>query len=123
MSRPPRKVSLVLALPIWAGTAIRFSNFRIRRREMFKEFETQPMRTRVRLTKREIEVLTMVARGLTTRQVADALCLSPRTVDFHLAGVYSKLRVSNRVQAIIAAGRAGLLATNQQFADENATKN
>lgn len=42
------------------------------------------------LTDREAEVLEMVAKGLTTRQIADALSLSPRTVDSHRAAVGAK---------------------------------
>lgn len=42
------------------------------------------------LTEREAEVLEMVAKGLTTRQIADALSLSPRTVDSHRAAVGAK---------------------------------
>ena len=55
-------------------------------------------------TKREIEVLTHVIQGKSSREVADALFVSKRTVDFHLANVYDKLHVSNRVQAFLAAG-------------------
>lgn len=43
-----------------------------------------------RLTGREIEVLEMIARGLTTRQIAEALELSPRTVDSHRAAIGTK---------------------------------
>jgi len=43
-----------------------------------------------RLTTRETEVLEMIAKGLTTRQIADALALSPRTVDSHRAAIGTK---------------------------------
>ncbi|SEQ84507.1 Two-component response regulator, FixJ family, consists of REC and HTH domains [Loktanella sp. DSM 29012] len=42
------------------------------------------------LTEREAEVLEMVAKGLTTRQIADALSLSPRTVDSHRSAIGAK---------------------------------
>lgn len=42
------------------------------------------------LTSREIEVLEMIAKGLTTRQIAEALGLSPRTVDSHRAAIAAK---------------------------------
>ncbi|HEU5329043.1 MAG TPA: AAA family ATPase [Thermomicrobiales bacterium] len=51
------------------------------------------------LTAREVEVLQLVAQGLTNAQVADRLFLSPRTVDHHLATIYSKLAVSTRAAA------------------------
>ncbi len=51
------------------------------------------------LTAREIEVLRLVAQGLTNEQVAERLIISPRTVDTHLTSTYSKIGVSSRVAA------------------------
>ena len=51
------------------------------------------------LTAREIEVLRLVAQGLTNEQVAERLIISPRTVDTHLTSIYSKIGVSSRVAA------------------------
>jgi DNA-binding CsgD family transcriptional regulator len=51
------------------------------------------------LTPRELEVLVLVARGLTNAQVAQQLFLSPRTVNAHLNSVYRKLGVSSRTAA------------------------
>lgn len=63
----------------------------------------------VRLTKREVEVLGLIATGHSSKETADRLIVSKRTVDFHLANIYDKLKVSNRVQAFRAATRLGLL--------------
>lgn len=63
----------------------------------------------VRLTRREIEVLSLIAEGYGSQEAADKLFVSKRTVDFHLANIYAKLQVSNRVQAFQAATRMGLL--------------
>ena len=52
------------------------------------------------LTTREVEVLQLVAQGLTNTQVAEQLVVSPRTVNFHLTSIYSKLQVSSRGAAI-----------------------
>ncbi len=71
----------------------------------------------VKLTKREIEVLTHVIQGKSSKEVADTLFVSKRTVDFHLANVYDKLHVSNRVQAFRRATRLGLIPYEAQFAD------
>jgi DNA-binding NarL/FixJ family response regulator len=46
-----------------------------------------------------VEVLRLVAQGLTDAQVAEQLVISPRTVNFHLASIYSKLGVSSRSAA------------------------
>jgi DNA-binding NarL/FixJ family response regulator len=51
------------------------------------------------LTAREVEVLRLVARGLTTQQVAAELVLSERTVHAHLRSMYRKLEVSSRTAA------------------------
>ena len=63
----------------------------------------------VRLTKREIEVLSLVLEGKSSREVADSLFCSKRTVDFHLARIYDKLQVTNRVQAMHRATMLGLV--------------
>ena len=63
----------------------------------------------VKLTKREVEVLTLVIEGKSSKEVADLLFVSKRTVDFHLANIYEKLQVTNRVQAFREATRRGLI--------------
>jgi DNA-binding CsgD family transcriptional regulator len=62
-----------------------------------------------KLTKTEMRVMENIAKGLTSQQVADALALSKRTVDFHLGNIYSKFDVSNRVQATNKARALGLI--------------
>jgi DNA-binding NarL/FixJ family response regulator len=51
------------------------------------------------LTAREVEVLRLVARGLTDAQVAAQLIISPRTVTSHLSSIYNKLGVTSRSAA------------------------
>jgi DNA-binding NarL/FixJ family response regulator len=51
------------------------------------------------LTTREVEVLRLVAQGLTDAQVAEQLVISPRTVNNHLTAIYGKIRVSSRSAA------------------------
>jgi DNA-binding CsgD family transcriptional regulator len=60
------------------------------------------------LTAREMEVLRLVAQGLTNAQVADRLFLSPRTVDQHLRAIYGKLDVTTRAAAVRIAAARGL---------------
>jgi DNA-binding NarL/FixJ family response regulator len=62
-----------------------------------------------KLTPREVEVLGLVAEGLTNPQVAQRLFLSPRTVQRHLNSVYRKLGVSSRAAATRLALEHGLL--------------
>jgi predicted ATPase/DNA-binding NarL/FixJ family response regulator len=61
------------------------------------------------LTKRELEVLRLVAEGQTDREVADALVLSPRTVNRHLSNIFTKLDVPGRAAAVAYAIRQGLV--------------
>jgi DNA-binding CsgD family transcriptional regulator len=68
-----------------------------------------------RLTKREIEVLSLIAQGHSSKEAAETLYVSKRTVDFHLANVYDKLQVKNRVQAFRAATRFGLIPFEPTF--------
>jgi predicted ATPase/DNA-binding CsgD family transcriptional regulator len=60
------------------------------------------------LTKREIEILRLVAQGLSDAQVAERLVLSPRTVNAHLTSIYNKLGVNSRSAATRYAIEHGL---------------
>ncbi|HEX4713583.1 MAG TPA: LuxR family transcriptional regulator, partial [Ktedonobacteraceae bacterium] len=51
------------------------------------------------LTAREVEVLRLLAQGLTDAQIAEQLTISPRTVNTHLTAIYGKIRVSSRSAA------------------------
>jgi len=62
-----------------------------------------------RLTRRELEVLRLAAEGRSNRDVAKVLWVTDQTVKFHLANVYRKLGVSNRVEAGRWAREHGLL--------------
>ena len=61
------------------------------------------------LSEREAEVLVLVAKGLTNKQVAARLVISPRTVQNHLASVFLKTGVNNRAAATLFATRHGLI--------------
>lgn len=63
----------------------------------------------LRLTRRELEVLRLVAEGRTDREVADTLVLSPRTVNRHLSNIFVKLDVPGRAAAVAYAIRQGLV--------------
>ena len=64
----------------------------------------------LRLTKREREVLAVAAEGLTAREIAERLGVRERTVTTHLARIYGKLGVGNRLAAIRLAARSGLVS-------------
>jgi HD-GYP domain-containing protein (c-di-GMP phosphodiesterase class II) len=61
------------------------------------------------LTDREVEVLRVLARGASNRQIAESLVLSPRTVQHHLASVYAKIGLHTRAGAAVFAIEHGLV--------------
>lgn len=61
------------------------------------------------LSAREVEVLRMVARGATNREIGQMLHISEATVKTHLIHIFSKLNVSDRTAAVTAAQERGLL--------------
>ena len=61
------------------------------------------------LTPREIEVLVLVARGASNRQVADELGITPKTAGTHIERIYTKIGASNRATATLFAVEHGLL--------------
>jgi two-component system response regulator BaeR len=61
------------------------------------------------LTPRELEVLQLLAEGLTQSQIARHLVISPRTVGTHIQNLLGKLDVHSRAQAVAHAHRAGLV--------------
>ena len=61
------------------------------------------------LTPREIEVLALVAEGLSNKAIADALGISDQTVNFHVASIIGKLGAANRTEAVRRAVHQGLI--------------
>lgn len=59
------------------------------------------------LTEREIEVLRLVAQGLTNKAIGQSLGISDRTVQGHLANIYGKLNVGSRTEAVTEALKQG----------------
>ena len=65
------------------------------------------------LTDREQQVLTLAARGLSNRQIAEQLFLSPRTIQSHMANIFAKLRVGSRTEAVMFALRRGWISIDE----------
>jgi DNA-binding NarL/FixJ family response regulator len=65
------------------------------------------------LTDRELEVLTMVARGLSNGEIAEELTISPATAKTHVAHLLTKLDARDRIQLVILAYQSGLVTALQ----------
>jgi DNA-binding NarL/FixJ family response regulator len=63
------------------------------------------------LTERELEVLTMVARGMSNAEIAEELTISPATAKTHVAHLLTKLDARDRIQLVIIAYQSGLIST------------
>jgi len=61
------------------------------------------------LSDREIEILELIAEGLTNREIAQRLVISPGTVKVHTSNIYGKLGVHNRTQAVARSRALGIL--------------
>lgn len=55
---------------------------------------------KVKLTRREVECLSGVRRGLQNKEIADELCISERTVKFHVSSLLAKFHVSGRIKLV-----------------------
>lgn len=62
------------------------------------------------LTRRELEVLTLIAEGLNNRAIAERLFISESTVKNHVRSIHEKLQVHSRMEAVVRAVRNGVLA-------------
>jgi DNA-binding NarL/FixJ family response regulator len=61
------------------------------------------------LTPREVEVLRLVARGLSNKEIAELLVISRKTAGSHVEHIYTKIGASNRAQASLFAMKHGLM--------------
>ena len=68
-----------------------------------------PRQLERRPTKRELEVLGLIAEGLTSREIANRLCLSDETVRKHVRGLHEALQVHTRAAAVAVGFRRGII--------------
>jgi DNA-binding NarL/FixJ family response regulator len=62
------------------------------------------------LTMREVEVLQLLAQGMTNDSIGEHLSISTRTVKFHVGNIYAKLNISSRLEATLYAIQSGLIS-------------
>ena len=79
-------------------------------KELSEEFVQQEHRTYpVGLSQREAEVLRLIGRGKSNREIAAELVISIHTANCHVSHILSKMEVANRAEAAVYAARRGLL--------------
>ncbi|MFB7843730.1 response regulator [Microbacterium sp. NPDC056052] len=96
-----------------AGDALLAPRITRRLLERFAESRPRSNSTELRLkglTEREHEILVLIGRGLSNREIASELFLAEQTVKTHVSRIFSKLDLRDRVQAVILAYDAGLVA-------------
>ncbi len=64
------------------------------------------------LTAREIEVLALLGRGMTNKEIAQELVVTERTVKFHVSAILGKLGAANRTEAVRVAVQRGIISLN-----------
>jgi DNA-binding NarL/FixJ family response regulator len=114
---PPEQLIAAVRI-VAAGDALIAPSITKRLIEQFAR--TAPRRTPppqlAELTPREREVLTLIARGLSNREIAGELVLSEATVKTHVKRVLAKLEVRDRVQVVVLAYEAGLVTPGDSAA-------
>jgi len=84
----------------------------IARRVIDRLISPSPTETKVigPLSEREMEVLKLAAKGISNKDIAEQLFLSPRTVQVHLGSIFNKLGVASRTEAVLYGLRRGWLS-------------
>ena len=83
-----------------------------RARSLSEKPSTEPLVESQKLSRRELEVLRLVALGLETHRIAEELGISPHTVRNHIRNFRQKLNATNKLDAVLAAIRLGILGVN-----------
>ena len=78
-------------------------------RRLREPAETEPPLPDLEFTERQLEVLELLARGISNQEIAKALFLSEHTVKNHVSSILLKLRVANRIQAAVRAVRGRIV--------------
>ena len=101
LKRTSRREIVEAIEQVWSGGAPMSGEIARLVVESFRRRPPSPDQARDQLTPREEEVLSLLAKGHATKEIADMLALSADTVRFHLKHVYEKLHVRSRTEALL----------------------
>lgn len=87
----------------------------------FRDTGTQREQALCQLTEREIEVLKMAAKGMGNKEIASKLFLSVHTIESYLGGIFNKLGVSSRVEAVMEGLRKGCFTLAEVSASDDSS--
>jgi len=76
---------------------------------MAKPAETVELKIKDLLSDREMEMLKLLATGMSNKEIAEKLCLSLRTVKAHMSNIFTKMNVASRSEALVESLKKGLL--------------
>ncbi|WP_232831429.1 helix-turn-helix domain-containing protein [Pseudogemmobacter bohemicus] len=99
-SRMARRPVILLRDALSAEAATLMASFKHGTVQRISESQLRMRLSDVRLTRREHQVLSLLARGMSSKEISTALAISPRTVDIYRAGILGKMRVRNTPQLL-----------------------
>jgi DNA-binding CsgD family transcriptional regulator len=102
--------AIFAALGIWLGFKVRRTREVVVIREAAPVTADPAARASLGITPREHEILTLIAQGLSNREIAEKLFVSENTVKTHSSRLFEKLNAKRRTQAVQFAKQAGLIS-------------
>ena len=100
---------------IEAGESVLHPNIigKLLKRAMLKSNSAPEQQKNELLSEREKEMLKLLSTGMSNKEIADALCLSIRTVKAHMSNIFTKMHVASRSEALIEAMKLGLITMEE----------
>jgi two-component system, NarL family, response regulator LiaR len=96
------------------GEAVLDSKVAARLMHEYRDEANESMQAYMQLTKREQEVLELIAGGLSNAQIAEQLVISEKTVKSHVSNILSKLHFADRTQVAVFAWKEGIVKNNKK---------
>lgn len=96
-------------LDVYEGKSVLDTTLAVRLFHQLADDQSQPVE---RISERELQILSLAAKGLTNKAIGVQLGISDRTVQNHLANIFAKLQAASRTEAVMRAVSMGLIPPN-----------